>query len=149
MIPGKITTDELAELTELAKDRNVIQIGAYCGKATVALASVVKRLWVLDNFAHPGMDAVVNELIRNVKEADVDDKISFLHGDGLAFKPFGDLPFDVTLVYRDANRQPEHEENDQLFAVNALVGGGAYAWHGAAGLKHMGILKKPVLGEVA
>jgi hypothetical protein len=134
-----LTQQDADELIKLAKDRNVVQIGAYCGRATIALAQVAKRLWVLEDFRYPGgTDAVVEELKRNVKEAGVDERISFLYGDGLAFKPFNDLPHDVALVYRDANRLSEHEENDQLLALNLLgTDGGVYAWHGEAGFKWM------------
>lgn len=135
-IPGKLKEADLSQLVELVKGRNVLQIGCYCGRATLALAKHAWATWVLEDFKYPGgVGGIVEELKANVeRDAPPDSEINLLYGtsEGWAV-PLGakSLPPNVVeVVYRDANRVGLSDEADNQLALDILRRrGGVYAWH--------------------
>lgn len=133
-IPGKLRAEDLPQLAELVEDKNVLQLGCYCGRGLVALSRHAKKVWVLEDFRYPdGVEGIVAELKCNVdRYAPEDSIINLLRGDAESWAvPEGSEQLGaVDVVYRDANRGRLSEELDQRLALGLLKRyGGVYAWH--------------------
>ena len=135
-IPGKLKAEDLNQFLELVRDRTVLQIGCYCGRATVALARHARRTWVLENFNYAeGAEGIVEELKASIERyAPEDSEINLLYGtaEGWAVPVSGkELPqHDIEVVYRDANRVGIDDTADTRLALELLRRrGGVYAWH--------------------
>lgn len=137
-IPGSLKDEDLGEFICLIGKKNVLQLGCYCGRATVVLSRHATKVWVLEDFFHPeGIVGVTDELKANIdRYAPEESAIYLLHGTADNWTvPEGseDLkPGMVNVVYRDANRSERTREADDNLALRLLQRtGGVYAWHNA------------------
>lgn len=135
-IPGKLKTEDLPQLIELVTGKSVLQLGCYCGRGTVVLARHARRTWVLDDFKHPeGLGGITEELKSNVERYfPADAAVNLLHGNGESWTVPADAPdlqpYEIGVVYRDADRREEERARDEMLAFSLLrVFGGVYAWH--------------------
>ena len=135
-IPGSLKAEDSKQLVDLVEGKNVLQLGCYCGRATVVLSRHAAKVWVLEDFFHPeGIVGVTDELKANIdRYAPEESAIYLLHGTADNWTvPEGseDLqPGTVDVVYRDANRSESTREADDNLALLFLQRtGGVYAWH--------------------
>ena len=135
-IPGSLKAEDSKQLVDLVEGKNVLQLGCYCGRATVVLSRHAAKVWVLEDFPLlEGIIGVTEELKSNIgRYAPPESEIYLLQGTaGNWFVPEGseDLqPGTVEVVYRDANRSEDSREADDNLALHLLQRtGGVYAWH--------------------
>jgi len=137
-IPGKLKEEDLDQLIELVKDKAVLMLGCYCGRALVEVAKHARRVWVLDNFKYPGgVEGVVEELKANVdRHVPEDKRIDLLYGtpDSWGVPPGSEdlRKEEVEVVYQDADR--DSPLSDAKFVWEILHRNrGIYAWHTSQG----------------
>ena len=135
-IPGSLKAEDSKQLVDLVEGKNVLQLGCYCGRATVVLSRHAVKVWVLEDFFHSeGIVGVTEELKSNIdRYAPPESEIYLLQGTADAWSvPEGseDLqPGMVDVVYRDANRSEKTRGADDNLALHLLQRtGGVYAWH--------------------
>lgn len=151
MIPGRLKAEDAPELAALVAGKGVLQLGCYCGKALVEVAKHASVLWVLDDFRYPGgIAGVGEELMTNVdREVPEHVDVNLLYGTVRGWRvPEGSADLrceEVEVVYRDADRQGDEQE-DGAFALHVLKGrGGLYVWHAPDGrLKWLTVQPVPV-----
>lgn len=153
MIPGKLKAEDVAQLVTLVRGKGVLQLGCYCGKGLVEISKYANKIWVLDDFRYPGsVDGVAGELMANVdRDVPEDAEVNLLYGTIRGWGvPEGSTDLcneEIGVIYRDADRTT-NEEEDGAFAMEVLKGrGGVYLWHAPEGsLKWLTV--KPVPVEV-
>lgn len=82
-IPGMLTEAEAAKLTELARDKYVLELGSYTGLSTITMARVAKCVVSCDwHFGdeHIGKRDTLAELDANLRKYGVRDKVILLVG---------------------------------------------------------------------
>ncbi len=128
--PGRCTPDDLVRLAQLTKGKDVLMIGAYCGRAAAAIGLVCKSLLVIEDFQSYQGDwtACAHEFMR-VCEA-YDERISLLmHSlEDADEEHFG--TYDV--VYIDAD-YPGDIDEALTVALDRLKMGGILLHHGSDG----------------
>lgn len=154
-IKGWLTEREGLALRELARDADVLELGAYCGRSTVCLASVAREVVTVDTFdAEDG--GTFLEFLANVNAAGVRN-VTFLVSDvgSLDFNPFAGR-FD--LVFVDTFHDAGAVERDTAVALRCVKPGGVVAWHDygdpnwpdvAAVLGRLGLVPDAVVDRLA
>lgn len=105
-VEGWLHDSEAAELQRLAKDKVVLEIGAWKGKSTVALASVAKIVHTIDHFKSDGFinfaPCSIEELVKNIGDHNLLHKVVIYDGDFRSIIPTLDAK-KFGLVFYDAD----------------------------------------------
>ena len=99
---GWLSDNEASELQRLAKGCWVLELGAWKGRSTVALAQVAAFVWSVDTFhgdANTGKQDTFDEYARNLRLWDVSEKVRTSVGAFADIVPGLDMgSFDVVFV---------------------------------------------------
>lgn len=125
-VSGWLDEDEGKELRRIAAGKDVLEIGSYCGRSTICMATAAKSVTCVDYWdgratAVPG--DTFKEFTRNVESYGVQEKISLLH-------PEGEFPKEAfDLVFIDGDHSEESVKADIEKALVAIRPGGLIAFH--------------------
>lgn len=118
-IEGWLTHAEGAELQRLAAGRDVLEIGAWHGRSTIAMALTARRVYTVDHFrgdgytnGAPNITALFDNLVRH----GMDRSVCVLAGDHRDILPR--LRGDFGMVFYDG----DHSESATSFALNWIAG---------------------------
>jgi predicted O-methyltransferase YrrM len=133
-IPSAVTREECERLSILAHGRMVLELGAYLGRSTVALASTAERVHSVDwhrgdghtGHTEPG-NGTVHEYLRNLERYGVADRVVTHIGRFEDVLPVLSCRFSV--VFLDGMHDVASVQRDYLAAVRLLAAGGAMAFH--------------------
>jgi hypothetical protein len=131
---GWLTEDEGRELARLATDRNVLEIGAYCGRSTICLAQTAKTVATVDPFDGRGtaQEGSTRGLFdRNVARYGVADKVRVHPGTSADVLPC--LPPIYDLVFIDGAHDRGSVAADAGLACEVLKPGGVVVFHDYGG----------------
>lgn len=135
-ISGWLLPSEGSKLAELATDKNVLEIGSYCGLSTVCMARTANHVTALDYFDGRGTPSPQNTLAQftaNIARYGLTDKVT-------ACKPGQALPRrKYDLVFIDADHSEEAVEADVQLAMSVLEDNGLIAFHDYKHPVHPGI----------
>lgn len=130
-VDGWLLTDEALLLQEVAKGARVLELGAWKGKSTLALASTAKHVVTVDTFrgdADTGEADTLGEFLANVRRSGLHGRIEEVVSTIEAAAPeIRRRRFEV--VYIDASHDAESVERDTALAMEALLPGGTILWH--------------------
>ena len=153
---GWLTDGEAACLARLARDKTVLEIGAYAGRSTVTMAITAHHVVSVDHHRgseehQPGAPAYNERFVdiktglfttfpaflRNLKEWHVEDKVSIVISPSSALALLAPI---FELVFIDASHDYEHVSLDAALARALLWNGqGAIAFHDYGG--HGGVYR--------
>jgi hypothetical protein len=146
-IDGWLTENEGKALAALAKDGCVLELGAWKGRSTVAMAATAEYVTTVDSFtgdAETGPVDTYGEFRENIERAGVLSKIDARRGQIAAWAEV--LPSaHYDLVFIDGAHDAASVERDARLALRCVKPTGAIAWHDANyrtvvdGLKAAGI----------
>jgi predicted O-methyltransferase YrrM len=130
-VDGWMSEAEGAVLRSLAVGMNVLEIGSYKGRSTVAMASVAKRLISVDH--HRGDDGTgpsdtLREFLANLGAYGVRDRVIPIVAAALDAAPFL-APHAFDLAFVDAAHDAATTEACTRLALRCLKPGGTIAWH--------------------
>ena len=133
-VPGWLEEYEAAALQELARDKDVLEIGSYCGRSTLALAETARLVFALDwhlGDADVGSRDTVQDFLTNI--APVRHKVCLLMGRVEDVGPKLAGPFGM--VFIDGSHRREQVVHDTKLALR--VCDGVIVWHdvGVKGIK--------------
>lgn len=130
-VEGWLSFREGEQLRKLAAGKDVLELGSWKGRSTVALAGVARSVVAVDSFAgdeHTGPADTHLEFLQNLVAAGVRDRVEVWMG---RIEDFADhLPsasFD--LVFIDGTHTAEAVERDTKLALRCVRPGGFVAWH--------------------
>lgn len=131
-IPGWLADAEAAELRKLATNANVLEIGSYKGRSTIAMAEVANFVVAVDH--HRGdsgcIGGTLNAFLMNLEKYHVREKVVLMIADSvMSCSLLMNGLFD--LVFIDGDHAVESVRRD-VRAVRRLVRkGGVMAFHDA------------------
>lgn len=103
-VEGWLSDAELTELQRLARGVDVLEIGCWKARSTVALSHVARHVWSIDTFTGDdwtGRALTLPEALQNLIDSGVRDRVSLLCGDVRDLLPVFD-PFGFGLMFYDA-----------------------------------------------
>lgn len=131
-IKGWLTANEAVVLQRLAKDRIVLEIGAYHGLSTIVMAKVAKRVYSIDphtGAARVGPENTLPVFLANLEAHGVRDKVVPLVGETETFvRIFKDAPL-FCMAFIDGSHTERDVETDTASCVHFWCKGGIVAWH--------------------
>lgn len=133
-VAGWLTEAEGAELARLAEGKDVLEIGAYCGRSTICEAQVAKTVAVVDTFDGRGTAQEGNTRAtfdRNLARYGVTDRVTVHKGESGVVLPC--LPPIFDLVFIDGSHDRESVAADAALASSVLRPGGLLAFHDYGG----------------
>ncbi len=128
-VRGWLTDEEGAGLVQLARDKDVLEVGSYCGRSSICLGQTAKSLCCVDPFdcrATPGEGNTFEEFAANLERFGVQAKV---HRSVFAEAPLNGDRFD--LVFIDAAHDEASVADDAARATALLRTGGLLAFHDA------------------
>lgn len=130
-VPGSLSDADSARLADLARGRNVVQIGGYCGRATAVIAEACKSLMVIEDYqGYPvSRAAVQQEFLKHVGPWDAKVDLIIKAPEDVSEDELG--VYD--LAYVDADRAGDPRA-DYALATSVVSAGGLVAWHDHAGV---------------
>jgi hypothetical protein len=138
-VAGWLSPTEGLALSELARDKDVLEIGSYCGKSTICLAQHAKSVTAVDPFDGRGTPSERNtydEFSANLEKYRVADKVSAIRGTiGEVAHQLGE--FD--LVFIDGAHDYQGVKDDIADALSVLRADGVLAFHDY-GSNHPGVV---------
>jgi protein-L-isoaspartate O-methyltransferase len=129
-VAGWLTEAEGRELAELARDKNVLEVGAYCGRSTICLAKTAHTVGTVDTFDGRGTDQPGNTFPlfeKNLKRYGVTTTVKVYRGESAAMLPL--LPPVYDLVFIDGSHDRPSVARDAELAAAVLAPGGLLAFH--------------------
>lgn len=150
-IRGWLTEREGLTLRELARGRSVLELGAFCGRSTVAMAEVALEVVAVDSF----VEDTAAEFVANIRGAGVSERV-YLHAVPVDQFSLPGRTFD--LVFVDTYHDAEAVERDTAIARQYVRPGGVIAWHDygepawpdvAATLGRLGLVPDGVVDRLA
>jgi predicted O-methyltransferase YrrM len=131
---GMLTEAEAELLAQLARGREVLEIGSWCGLSAIVMSRTARRVWCLDwhhGDGEMGNQDTLAEFMTNIRRhADERCSIEVLVGRTEAVLPvLKDGTFG--LVYIDGSHDPIDVQHDTRHALRLLKPGGLVAWHDA------------------
>lgn len=131
MIPTSMTPTEVARLVELARDRDVIELGTYLGHSAVAMAGVARIVHTVDwhrGDPHAGDEDTATAYLDNLTRYGVRDRVVAHVG------RFADVlpllrPGSFDLAFHDAYHETEAVRADIALLLPLLRPGGVLAFH--------------------
>lgn len=125
-VQGWLTANEGQRLTELCKDKKVVEIGSYCGRSSICIAQQAESLSCVDYWdgrATPSPRSTEADFQANVKRYGVADKITMYEPDDFLPEKY----FDV--VFIDGDHAYESVAKDIERARHLLNADGVMAFH--------------------
>jgi len=127
---GWLTEAEGRELARLAEGKNVLEIGAYLGRATICLAQTARTVGTIDTFdgrgtAQPGNTRPLFE--RNLRRHRVMEKVNVYQGESVEM--LANLPPAFDLVFIDGSHDRASVWNDATAAAALLRPDGVLVFH--------------------
>lgn len=131
-VTGWLSEDEGKALSELARGRVVLEIGAYHGRSTISMAQTASHVFTVDwgwgDSAVKCEDSCIPTLLNNLRGYKVSDKVSVLVGRGMNVLPvLKNNRFD--LIFVDGNHDTDAVRNDLIHANHLLAFNGVIALH--------------------
>jgi hypothetical protein len=129
-VAGWLTEDEGSELARRAKGKNVLEVGAYCGRSTICLAQTAKTVATVDPFDGRGtaQEGDTHALFRkNLARYGVAGKVTVHRGTSGDVLPC--LPPIYGLVFIDGSHDRESVAADIGWACGVLKPGGVILFH--------------------
>jgi hypothetical protein len=137
-ISGWLTPAEGKALSELAKDKRVVEIGSYCGLSTVCIGRTAKHVTAVDYFDGRGTPSPADTLPSfktNMARYGLTEKVQIVHADD-------DIPGpEYDLAFIDADHEYESVANDIRRCMAVLKPDGILAFHDYSHPSHPGIGK--------
>lgn len=130
-VEGWLSETEGRALAALALNKNVLEIGSYCGKSTICLAQSAKRVVAVDSFkgtgtTTPGRETLTT-FLENVSRYGVFAKICTWQGMSHMVVP--DLTEQFEMAFIDGSHDKDSVLRDAAVASKKLVPGGLLAFH--------------------
>ncbi len=128
-VPGWLTDEEGACLARLARGLDVLEIGSYCGRSTIWLASTARVVHAVDTFdgrATPTPGNTFGTFDAALRKHGVRDKVEAWIGTSEHIVPT--IP-GVHLAFIDGGHDYESVKRDIDLACDALLPGGLLAFH--------------------
>lgn len=88
-VQGWLSDNEAKALQIIAEDSNVIEVGCWKAKSSIAMAATAKTVLTIDHFrgdSYAGAAFTLPEAVENIRKYDIDNKISILVQDFFAIK---------------------------------------------------------------
>jgi hypothetical protein len=130
-IRGWLSQDEGMVLEELARDKDVLEIGSYCGLSTVWMARAAKSVTCVDPFdgrGTPRPEDTMMEFLDNLKRHGVSNRVSYLRGTTKESAPLlTQGKFD--LAFLDGSHDEESVWTDYRVACQKLKNTGLVGFH--------------------
>lgn len=131
-VDGWLTPTEGAALAALARGKQVLEIGSYCGRSTICLAQTADHVVSIDPHQGDGTPQprdTYAEFQDNLQRWQLDKNVLSIRQDvgDLAGPGPGDTRFD--LVFIDGDHSQPAVERDIEFALAHLADGGLLAFH--------------------
>lgn len=130
-----VTDEECRALAALSAGKVVLEVGAYLGRSTIALASTAQIVHSVDphNGGPPGEEDTLPAFLKNLSRYGVREKVIVHVGGSLQILPIFRAIFDVLFI--DAAHQQEWVEQDIRVGMPCLRENGCIAFHdyGASG----------------
>lgn len=132
-VPGWLSEAEGRVLQDLARNRSVLEIGAWQGRSTIAMAAFAGCVTAVDHFR--GDDGtgdappdLYDRFRDHVDQAGVADRVVVVAVDAADLAPVMDgRRFDMVFV--DGSHDAASVERDTRLALAVLDRGGVLAWH--------------------
>lgn len=126
--PGRCKPEDLVRLAQLTRDKDILMIGAYCGRGAAAVGLVCKSLMVVEDFqGYPGeWSAYGQEFMRVCKDYDNRTSLLMKRFEQLSEEELG--KYDV--IYVDADYSENIKEALDA-GISSLDSGkpGILIWH--------------------
>ncbi len=128
-VRGWLTDEEGVGLSQLARDKDVLEVGSYCGRSSICLGQTARSLTCVDPFDSrdtPGDGDTYGEFSANLKRYGVK---AFVY-----MSPFADVRFDgerFDLVFIDGAHDEASVAADAARATSLLRPDGLLAFHDA------------------
>ncbi len=121
-------------LAQLAKGKDVLEIGAYCGKATIWMAREAKSVFAVDTFDGRGTPEPRNTLAEcqaNMKKHGVQNKVMVIQGESknIQLQPGTTSGTIFDLAFIDGAHDRSSVEADVAACLSRLKPGGLIALH--------------------
>jgi precorrin-6B methylase 2 len=129
-VAGWLTPEEGRELANLAADKVVLEVGAYCGRSTICLAQRAKSVAVVDTFdgrSTPTPASTFDLFTANLRRHNVAEKVTVNRGASEEILP--GFPPVYDLVFIDGSHDRESVARDARLAAAILRPGGLLAFH--------------------
>lgn len=138
-IPGWLTEDEARSLAILAKDKRILEIGAYCGRSTISMAQTASSICTVDTFDGRGTHFVnvgtYDKFKANVNRYGFGDKIKEYIGLSSDIIPNLDGDFDMAFI--DGSHDVKSIGQDSLLASMKLKPDGFLVFHDYGSIQDM------------
>jgi predicted O-methyltransferase YrrM len=128
-VRGWLTDEEGAGLAMLARGKDVLEVGSYCGRSSICLGQTAKSLCCVDPFDcrdTPGEGDTFDEFDRNLKRYEVKAKV---FRNLFSEAPLNGDRFDLAFI--DGAHDEASVEDDAQRATALLKPGGLLAFHDA------------------
>jgi len=129
-VDGWLHDKEGRELARLAEDKDVLEIGGYCGKSTICLAQKARSVLTVDPFdgrATPAPGSTLKRFLDNIERYGVADRVQ--HWVGTSEYVLPKLTADYDLVFIDGAHDEESVRTDIELALSVLRPGGLLVFH--------------------
>jgi len=137
-VPGWLTLKEGTALASLARGKEVLEIGTYCGRSTICMAQTAHGVDTIDH--HEGDDGTINaevpqpvsdslaELDKYLCKYGVEESVNILVGQAVNICPkLKDASYD--LVFIDGGHDTPSVHHDTQQALRLVKPGGVIAYH--------------------
>lgn len=120
---GWLSAAEAETLASLADGKTVLEVGSFCGRSALAMASTAKRVYCVDHFRgdEGSSGGVRDECFANIDAADIWDKVVVLVGSQEVVVPKLNLQ-DIDVVFYDASHDYDSTANGIQLLIDAGLG---------------------------
>ncbi len=129
-VAGWLSEEEGQALAKLAADKDVLEIGSYCGRSTICLAQAAKSVCAVDPFDGRATTAprdTLAEFVGNLVTYGVMPKVTTYKGQSDMVVPDIRTTFDLAFI--DGNHTQDAVRRDAEMARGKLNPGGLLAFH--------------------
>jgi predicted O-methyltransferase YrrM len=129
-VKSAVNERQCQALARLAEGKQVLELGSWLGRSTIALASTAKRVYSVDRHTgdkHTGQLETYDRFIFNLERYGVSDKVSVWVGEFEIIVP--QLPITFDLVFVDGQHDARSIKRDGELAISVLSVGGILAFH--------------------
>ncbi len=139
-VRGWLSAEEGRGLARLAKGKNVLEIGSFCGRSTIWMARTAEHVTALDTFMGDGSltrpQDTLPEFTENLKQYGVTDKVTALRMSSKDYNLQGNI-FDF--VFIDGDHSLTGVRQDIVVAYHVLKPGGIIAFHDYSNQTDVGV----------
>lgn len=132
-IRGWLTIEEGMALQALARDKEVLEFGSFCGRSTVCMATVARKVTAVDHHLgdeNVGDENTLDEFLSNLQYYGVETKVCpIILPISLAGELLKNTKQTFDMVFVDSAHDRASVKRDTQLALSLVRPGGAIAWH--------------------